>query len=132
MSAQAVETAEVDTPQSMYHEPQRFMRCAVHSLNNLLGRAEFTKEQLDEIAVTLGGVCPPSSSATRSGWKQCTSFSTARCRLARVSSAVSMSSQSTGVSAQTSNSASLTGSRYLAAQQATGDESLHTHTPRRI
>lgn len=38
---------------SLYHEKQRLMRCALHTLNNLFQEPAFTKEKLDEIAHSL-------------------------------------------------------------------------------
>jgi len=37
----------------MYHEKQKLMRCALHTLNNLFQEQAFTKEDLDEIAYNL-------------------------------------------------------------------------------
>lgn len=39
--------------QDTYHEKQRLMRCALHTLNNLFQEQAFTKEDLDEYSHTL-------------------------------------------------------------------------------
>ena len=39
----------------VYFERQLLLRCGVHALNNLLGKAAFTADALDEIANTIAG-----------------------------------------------------------------------------
>lgn len=50
----------------MYHEKQKLQLCALHTINNLLQRAEFSRQQMDSLCDQLSSSLPTSSTSSSS------------------------------------------------------------------